>query len=600
MLKEDVVMSEYASKRLELRRPPLALSAIQVTCGLLILAFVVTGLIYNLIMLRDSYQFGSGLLRSAEGNHNGMTYPASRLYVLTFILFLLVLFPIMLRYIIRGLKWIVSGFSEIVTPWMPANIPDSFRDYAEVEKGFKDRSLSVYKPFDSFISGIFGGNSMFVTPARRNIVEENGKELKNRVKRLIYSALALGAISLFFHWLPSDSAREFLYDADLEWMLSWINSHLPITTYLPFILLLILQGALALIEFISILTMIPRFQPGTVAQEGIDHYRGFGHPDQIFSRLPDLAQGLRWEEFLNRVDSTWGQRASAAIGDVGEFSGRLIIEQQPQPVDTMGDRPAYLMVFLGWFLLFAGMGLYLFLLLPTQLQQLGFNLFYAPIYVLMMGLVASIAARSGERFVGYGRTILQAAQFRSLGILIQISGTLSRADIRIGKSVADSIESSNVVARSDFSARMWSADLISEASRLDAKRELLGLEQSDENQRWIHFFRDGIENLREEGVKPIGVDLQTKEVDEIIKANISVSALRSSAVEQAQLEVGVTGNDTQLLLESGEGISSNREMPKQGLLNSAIDEYKECPECAEMVRARAKKCRFCGYRFEEE
>lgn len=27
--------------------------------------------------------------------------------------------------------------------------------------------------------------------------------------------------------------------------------------------------------------------------------------------------------------------------------------------------------------------------------------------------------------------------------------------------------------------------------------------------------------------------------------------------------------------------------------------FKQCPDCAEMVRAQARKCRFCGYRFDE-
>ena len=29
-----------------------------------------------------------------------------------------------------------------------------------------------------------------------------------------------------------------------------------------------------------------------------------------------------------------------------------------------------------------------------------------------------------------------------------------------------------------------------------------------------------------------------------------------------------------------------------------MDEYKRCPDCAEMVRAQARRCRYCGYRFE--
>jgi Uncharacterised protein family UPF0547 len=29
-----------------------------------------------------------------------------------------------------------------------------------------------------------------------------------------------------------------------------------------------------------------------------------------------------------------------------------------------------------------------------------------------------------------------------------------------------------------------------------------------------------------------------------------------------------------------------------------MDEYKTCPDCAEQVRAAARRCRFCGYSFE--
>ena len=30
----------------------------------------------------------------------------------------------------------------------------------------------------------------------------------------------------------------------------------------------------------------------------------------------------------------------------------------------------------------------------------------------------------------------------------------------------------------------------------------------------------------------------------------------------------------------------------------AVDGFKKCPDCAEMVRAEARVCRFCGYRFD--
>lgn len=31
---------------------------------------------------------------------------------------------------------------------------------------------------------------------------------------------------------------------------------------------------------------------------------------------------------------------------------------------------------------------------------------------------------------------------------------------------------------------------------------------------------------------------------------------------------------------------------------SVSDDHKRCPDCAELVRAQARKCRFCGYRFD--
>ena len=31
-----------------------------------------------------------------------------------------------------------------------------------------------------------------------------------------------------------------------------------------------------------------------------------------------------------------------------------------------------------------------------------------------------------------------------------------------------------------------------------------------------------------------------------------------------------------------------------------MDDMKKCPQCGEMVKAIAKKCRYCGHWFEEE
>jgi hypothetical protein len=592
-------MSEdYTSKRLQLRRPPLILSISWVIGGGIIILTLFVSVLFNYKFFSNIYQFGTGLI---EGDRGGDVLDLiAKITIFTLVIFLVVFFPAFLRYLIKGFQFVLRGISEIVTPWMPANIPEPYQDYEEVDRGFMERTLSIYKPLTPFLSGIFGGNSMFVTPVRREIIEENGEMLKMRARRFVVAVFGLIAIILFMNWLKTEAAYDLFSDLDLGFIVRSLDGSLNIMVFFPFIILIFIQIGLAIVEYFTTLFLIPRLQPSTVADEAREHYRGFGHPDQVFSRLPEIGQSLRWEGFLNRVDCSWDQKASVSVGDVGEFTGRIFIEQQPRPVESNPDKPAFLSLGIGWILLLFGLGLYLFLLLPSPFQLGNVDLVFGLIYIPAMGIAASVATRSGGRFIRYGRTLLESAEFRSIGLLVQIRGTLSRADIKVGKSIADSIESSNVVVRSDFTASFWGAELISEAARLDSKRNLLALERTPEAHHWIEYFRGEIENLRGEGVRPIGIDLEGQDVGELVNANLRVSALRSSAIEKAQLEAGVHGSEEPLLLESVDSSVSDED---EGLLTSAppgYDEFKECPDCAEMVRARARICRFCGYQFNQE
>ncbi|NIM96431.1 MAG: hypothetical protein GTO18_22250 [Anaerolineales bacterium] len=592
--------NEYTSRRLEVRRPPLILCIVQIGAGLVMLVLILVSLIYNYSILTESYQFAADLIGEPIYTEYTTEEDLVMLSIITLGLFALIYVIALLRFSVMGLKFVFSGISEIVTPWMPANIPAGYRDYGEVVKGFKEHTLSIYKPLDSFISGLFGANSMFAAPSRRNIVEENSQKLRSRPRKLILTVVCAAGIFFIVNWFSSPPGQEFLWELDLLNEFDQAAGTLIQTGIGPFILILLMEAALAIIEYVTTLSLIPRRQPSTIADESSEHYRGFGHPDQIFARLPDLAKPLEWEDFMHRVDTSWDERASAAVGDVGEFNGRIFIEQQPRPTESKNDIPASLMLIIGWLFTLFGLYLFLFRLLPPSIREGDAELLFTRLYILAIALSASIATRSGERFLRYTRSLLEAAQFSSTGILIQIRGVLSRADVKVGKSIADSIESSSVVVRSDFSARFWAAEMTSEAVRLDAERDLLALEQSSESRSWIEFFRNEIETLRGEGVRPIGVDLESTDVDQIMRANISASALRSSAIEQAQLEASVTGEEAPLLIESHEDDNPTDEEPEAEAPVSPEGEYKECPDCAEMVRVRARKCRFCGYRFDEE
>ena len=297
-------------------------------------------------------------------------------------------------------------------------------------------------------------------------------------------------------------------------------------------------------------------------------------------------------------------KPSPSVDNVGAFSGNIIIEQQPRPIETVGDLAAYVSLGAGWLLYLAGIYIYLFRLIPSSIYEEGIAFLYAPIFVLFMGIAASQAVKNGTRLIDNAMMLFMSVKFQSTAILMDLTGTLFRADVKVGNSIADSIESSSVVVRSDFTAHFFSAELVSEASQLDTERELLAIDKTQESLEWIGFFREGINILREEGVKHVGVDLSSDEVREIAQANIGNSAHRSSAIERAQLEAAHGGEEPLKLLEE---LHEGKEEPEEEIDQASetepeVDqsvEYKECPDCAEMVRARARKCRFCGYRFDE-
>jgi hypothetical protein len=243
-----------------------------------------------------------------------------------------------------------------------------------------------------------------------------------------------------------------------------------------------------------------------------------------------VGEAFRWNGFRNRVKTSWEENPSAAIGDVGEFNGHIFIEQQPRPAAHDRTAARYLLLVAGWLLLLTGYTLGLFFLLPAALRQpgafVGTPALYAPAYVLLVGTLGILATTTGRRFVRQAWALFEATLFQAQAILIEFVGSMSRADLRVGKSVHDSIESSSVVARSDFTARFWAAELLSEAAHLDAPRDLLALSQSPAGPEWIRFFRSQIHELRGDGVRTMGIDFGAPEVEDVTRANMRISAMR--------------------------------------------------------------------------
>jgi hypothetical protein len=585
---------EYASGGLKIRRPLLAFSVVGVAGGLVVVLLACLSLAVNYRALVAIYrdlaivlELGSSFLE----NRTEVVYVAA---MATFVLFFL---PALVYVAVKGLAAVFGGLREIVFPHVPANVPGDYADYDEVARGFRNQALSIYEPASAFLNALFGRNTMFLSPAQRPVVQENGEGLRRRLFSFFVAAGLLALVLWFPAWLTTEAAGNLLSESDAWAFYLAAAESASEALRMPFVGLIILQGVLGGIEFASGAMLSLHGRPGTVSNEGSEYYRGFGHPAQLFTRLPDLAHPLEWDGLPNRVRSFWGETPSPAVSDTGRFEGSLVIERQPRPIGVPGAAAASLLLGAGWFLTSLGTYVFLFQLLPAQIRQLvvGGNtpFLFTPLSVIAVAVLARQAVHNGARFVDQARSLFEAARFSSLGVLIECVGNLSQAEIRVGKSVADSIESSNVMVRSDFTARFWAAELISEAWDLDECRELLALNPTPESRRWIEFFRGEIARLREEGVQPLGVDVASPEVAQIVGANISISG----ATGRSRLYPGDgEGGPAELADGIAERLASG-EPPF--LPPSDSGEWKECPDCAEKVRARARKCRFCGYRFDE-
>lgn len=552
-------------------RLPLALDISQLIGGLLILVITITSAFVTYHVLSAIFE-----ITDRGEPQPPLTYSTSA------VLFLLIYSPIMLLLVGAGLLSATKAVRSLLIPDPPTSGSRPFRDYDEFRRGLQEHALSYYKPLGAFVSAILGARTMYLSPFRRTIVTRNGEKVK---VRLVWT-LAAALFVLLVHQGVKNA-----------WFLDYKLA-------IPFALLIGLSVLLASVEFLSSLLLVPREEPAVESHEALEYYKGFGHPTNLFSRLPDLGEELRLGEQPNRIYVTKTEKATAAVSDVGEFSGMFYIERQPVLHDQGRREAAYVLLLAGWLLQLIGCSLFSFSLLPMELHTFvatGVAQPFsgaAPFFILLMLLPASSAWLNGRRYCIQASDLSSSLRFRSVGMLINVTGELARADIKIGGAGTDSMESSNVGARSNFTARFWAAELISEARSPTESRELLALNRTEVSANWIDSFRKGIHRLREDRIRPVGIEIDSGEASEISRANAGLFAERVRMMQPSspdQAPIGsATGSFGQL---SAAGLAVPEETrvaaPKGG-----VEDSKECPECAEIVRARAKKCRYCGHQFE--
>ena len=443
-----------------------------------------------------------------------------------------------------GLSQMVKTFIQMRGRGLPDGAPVSLPEYSALGKILRRERYWNDIPPEHMMIGLFGLNAQRMSPVSTKIAKIIWPSFWKWLSDFSIAAMVAALLSALIIWAQLINASSLPVVPSVVALVrsagAWPSLNQVLSPYAEFVVLIMVLRAL---DFTMLNMVVPKRDWSADCLTKRDRVVVPTSPYLVSEEFPQRMQKYRLSEKPNRVSRQRGEVAATSVGETGNFEFEGLIEQQPQAIKNPNERAALFWLISGWSLIIVGLGVLLFFLMPSdyraaiamnRLPEAVFTLM--PVTQLIYIYVGRYTFLRGCAMVKQAEVIFNSCWFVAPAVAFQIRGTTSRAEVKVGRGRANSIETSSIVYRTEFLYELTSAMLLSEAESTGGHRDVISMWNTSESGVFLDAAVEEMTEIVGRRAAPINVDLSSEGLRDHLEANAVIDAIRARQTEAIRKE----------------------------------------------------------------